>query len=562
MKKIISIIIAVTLLSVYSVAQSVPKHEVRAVWITTIGGLDWPHSYSQSPLSAAKQQKEFCNILDKLKEANVNTVILQTRIRGTVIYPSEIEPWDGCLSGFPGRSPGYDALKFAVDECHKRGMEIHAWVVAIPVGKWNFLGCKRLRTLYPKIIRKIGDEGYMNPESELTADYIAKICAEITRNYDIDGINLDYIRYPETWKIRIPLDEGRKNITRIVRRVHDEVKAIKPWVKMACSPIGKYDDLSRYWSHGWNARNTVCQDAQAWLKDGLMDELFPMMYFQGDQFFPFAIDWKEQSHGKIIAPGLGIYFLDQSQKDWQLDIISREMNVLRQNGMGHAYFRSKFFTDNTKDIFNFASNEFDTYPAMVPAMTWESDKKPLAPTKLNVSKCNDKEIISWDCGKDMSGISKYENGNSTKSIPLFYNVYASYSYPVDINDARNIIAARIPANEIYIPISKGSKSLNYAVTSIDRYGNESKQTDSEKAAASESCSMIRNNGKILYLSANTSVFDAEFIIIQSLIGNIIATLPYKSNDINISNIPNGMYIVKSLNRRGYAHRIGMFIIKR
>lgn len=562
MKKIISIIITITFLSVYSVAQSIPKHEVRAVWITTIGGLDWPHSYSQSVFSAAKQQKEFCDILDKLKEANVNTVILQTRIRGTVIYPSEIEPWDGCLSGFPGRSPGYDPLKFAIDECHKRGMELHAWVVAIPVGKWNFLGCKKLRMRYPRLIRNIDDEGYMNPESEVTADYIAKICAEITRNYDIDGINLDYIRYPETWKIRVPLDEGRRNITRIVRRVHDEVKAIKPWVKMACSPIGKYDDLSRFWSHGWNARNTVCQDAQQWLKDGLMDELFPMMYFQGDQFFPFAIDWKEQSYGKLITPGLGVYFLDNNQKDWPLDIISREMNVLRQNGMGHAYFRSKFFTDNTKDIFNFTSNEFDTYPSLVPPMTWENNTKPLAPTNLRISKYNDQEMISWDCGNDISGTSKYERENKTKSVPLFYNVYASYSYPVDINDARNIIAARIPQKEISLPISRESEKFNYAVTAIDRYGNESNQTNAEKTTTPETNTMIRNDGKVLFLSIDKSILDAEYIMIQSVIGNIITTLPYKNDSINISNIPEGVYTVKSLNRKGFAHRLGTFIIKR
>ena len=111
-----------------------PKHEVRAVWLTTIGGIDWPHSYSQSPYSAKKQQQELCQILDRLQQAKINTVLIQTRIRGTMIYPSDYEPWDGCLSGFPGKTPGYDALQFAIDECHKRGMELHAWVVTIPVG--------------------------------------------------------------------------------------------------------------------------------------------------------------------------------------------------------------------------------------------------------------------------------------------------------------------------------------------------------------------------------------------------------------------------------------------
>ena len=73
--------------------QAQPKHEVRAVWLTTIGGLDWPHNYAQSERSRAKQQAELQATLDQLQAAGVNTILLQTRIRGTVIYPSDYEPW-------------------------------------------------------------------------------------------------------------------------------------------------------------------------------------------------------------------------------------------------------------------------------------------------------------------------------------------------------------------------------------------------------------------------------------------------------------------------------------
>lgn len=118
-----------------------------------------------SLLILPKAEKELTNILDRLQQAKINTVLIQTRVRGTMIYPSAYEPWDGCLSGFPGRSPGYDALQFAIDECHKRGMELHAWVVTIPVGKWNALGCKTLRQKMPKLIKKIGADGYMDPET-------------------------------------------------------------------------------------------------------------------------------------------------------------------------------------------------------------------------------------------------------------------------------------------------------------------------------------------------------------------------------------------------------------
>ena len=198
-----------------------PKHEVRAVWLTTIGGIDWPHSYAQTSTSIEKQKNELRRILNQLQSAGINTVLLQTRVRGTVIYPSAIEPWDGCLSGRPGVSPGYDALQFAIDECHRRGMELHAWIVTMPLGKWDGLGCKQLRKKMQRNIIKIKGYGYMNPETQQTADYLARICAEVTRRYDIDGIHLDYIRYPEELpKLKtMSHDEGRRNITRIVRAI-------------------------------------------------------------------------------------------------------------------------------------------------------------------------------------------------------------------------------------------------------------------------------------------------------------------------------------------------------
>ena len=170
---------------------------MRAVWLTTIGGIDWPHSYYAEP-----QKEELRQTLDQLRRAGINTVLLQTRVRATTIYPSALEPWDGCITGTPGRAAGYDPLRFCIDECHKRGMQLHAWVVTIPVGKWNTTGCQQLRKKYPKLIKKIKDEGYMDPEQAATGDYLARFCREIVENYDVDGIHLDYIRYPETWKIK------------------------------------------------------------------------------------------------------------------------------------------------------------------------------------------------------------------------------------------------------------------------------------------------------------------------------------------------------------------------
>lgn len=533
-----------------------PKYEVRAVWLATIGGLDWPHVYARSSSSIDRQKQELCDILDRLRRGGVNTVLLQTRVRGTLIYPSNIEPWDGCMSGTPGRSPGYDPLAFAIEECHKRGMEVQAWVVTIPVGKWNGHGCKTMRRMYPSLLRRIGDEGYMKPELNATADYLAGICGEIVRNYDIDGIHLDYIRYPETGKRNVGIEEGRRNVTRIVERISNTVKGIKPWVKMSCSPIGKHDDLVRYSSRGWNARTAVCQDAQAWLRDGLMDELLPMMYFRGNNFFPFALDWLENCHGRIIVPGLGIYFLSPEEQNWNLDDIKREMYFLRNHGMGHAYFRSKFFTDNTKGLYDFVAGEFDNIQTFIPPLTWISDAKPLPPAALELIRGDDGDKLEWNGAVDMS------NGNY-----LTYNIYRSNEYPVDVNDAGNLVAVRHTGKSIIIPHMQGEDKYHYAVAAMDRYGNESTPVMTASPYGYETKPVTRehllpNDGRILKMPETAKLADAQYLIIENIQGIMVVTVPYTNDSVNISQLPDGMYRIRSLNKKGVSHRLGCTIIRR
>lgn len=541
----------IALAAVFTLAAQ-PKYEVRAVWLTTIGGIDWPHSYAGSARSIERQKDELRDILDRLQRANINTVLLQTRIRATTIYPSAYEPWDGCLSGKPGKSPGYDALKFAIDECHRRGMELHAWIVAIPVGKWNGAGCVRLRKRHPGLVRKIGDEGYMDPEKPQTAEYLADLCAEITGNYDIDGIHLDYIRYHETWPMKVSRRQGRTNITNIVRAISRRVKSIKPWVKMSCSPIGKYKDLSRFSSYGWNAYERVCQDAQAWLRDGLMDELFPMMYFRGNQFYPFALDWNEHSYGRIVAPGLGIYFMSPGEKDWPLADITREMLTLRHYGMGHAFFRSKFFTDNVKGIYDFTAQSFNQYPALIPPMTWQSSARPSAPSGLSRRTQEDNvELLSWTpVDKDTTRI--------------MYNVYSSREYPVNTDDARNLTVVRLRKSSLIIP---HDPTRYYAVTAIDRYGNEStplqeRHTNPDTPETRITDRLLKCDGKTLSLPEKGSVLDAAFVTIETLQGHIVATRLYNGTVADVSRLPEGMYVLRSLGRKGVTHRLGYFVIRR
>ena len=536
-----------------------PKYEVRAVWLTTIGGIDWPHSYAQSERSAEKQKEELRAILDRLQKANINTVLLQTRIRATTIYPSQYEPWDGCLSGFPGKSPGYDALQFAIDECHKRGMEVHAWVVTIPVGKWNSYGCRQLRKRFPRLIKRIDQDGYMDPEATQTGCYLAEMCREIVQRYDVDGIHLDYIRYPETWKFRIGKDQARGNITRIVEKIHQAVKKEKPWVKMSCSPIGKFDDLSRYWSHGWNAYTKVAQDAQAWLKDGLMDELFPMMYFRGDQFFPFAIDWKEHSYGKIIAPGLSIYFLDPKEGKWNISDITSELYHLRNIGEGHAFFRNKFLLDNHQGVYDFVTAHFNRYPALVPPMTWESNKRPQQPVTLCIEENEGTTTLRWDNSL------QYEDGTAIKTPSIYNNVYASKEYPVDVHDARNLILTRTTRRQL--TTRTGNTPTYYAVTTTDGFGNESRAKQLNQTAVMKTTTRygkacrLTTTGESIILPSSIHETDCQYIIIKNMQEQTVYITKPQNREINIKKIKDGIYTLNCVNYRNIEHTLGSFIKK-
>lgn len=536
-----------------------PKYEVRAVWLTTIGGIDWPHSYAQSERSAEKQKEELRAILDRLQKANINTVLLQTRIRATTIYPSQYEPWDGCLSGFPGKSPGYDALQFAIDECHKRGMEVHAWIVTIPVGKWNSYGCRQLRKRFPRLIKRIDQDGYMDPEATQTGCYLAEMCREIVQRYDVDGIHLDYIRYPETWKFRISKDQARGNITRIVEKIHQAVKKEKPWVKMSCSPIGKFDDLSRYWSHGWNAYTKVAQDAQAWLKDGLMDELFPMMYFRGDQFFPFAIDWKEHSYGKIIAPGLGIYFLDPKEGKWNISDITSELYHLRNIGEGHAFFRNKFLLDNHQGVCDFVTAHFNRYPALVPPMTWESNKRPQQPVTLCIEENEGTTTLRWDNSL------QYEDGTAIKTPSIYNNVYASKEYPVDVHDARNLILTRTTRRQL--TTRTGNTPTYYAVTTTDGFGNESRAKQLSQTAVMKTTTKygkackLTTTGESIILPSSIHETDCQYIIVKNMQEQAVYITKPQNRKINIKKIKDGIYTLNCVNYRNIEHTLGTFIKK-
>ena len=462
-------------------AQPAPKYEVRAAWITAVYGLDWPRTKATTPASIQKQKEELVEILDKLKEANFNTVLFQARTRGDVLYKSDIEPYNSTLTGKSGKDPGYDPLAFAIEECHKRGMECHAWMVTIPLGGRKHvasLGKQSVTRRQPKICVPYKREYFLNPGNPKTKEYLMSLVKEVVERYDVDGVHFDYLRYPER-AFRFPdsydyrkygngrsLDQWRRdNITEILRYIYKSVKQLKPWVKVSTCPVGKYRDTSRYSSKGWNAFHVVHQDVQGWLGEGIQDQIYPMMYFRGNAFYPFALDWQEQSNGRHVVPGLGVYFLHPSEGDWSLDEIQRQINFIRNHHLaGEAHYRVKFVTDNTQNLYDILQNDFYAYPALQPPMTWADSIAPSAPSELKAEQISEGYTrLHWKASTD----------NDKQNTPT-YVVYASDELPVDTQNPANIVATGIRETEyIYAPILPWTTRRHFVVTAIDRYGNES-----------------------------------------------------------------------------------------
>ncbi len=544
-----------TLLPAQALSSEMPKREIRAVWLTTLQGLDWPRTKATSDESRERQQAELCEVLDRLQAAHINTVLLQTRVRGTVIYPSAIEPWDGALTGTIGRDPGYDPLRFAIDEAHRRGMELHAWVVTVPcfkVAVARQMGAKSVLKTHPELCRRHGDTYYLDPGLPGTASYLTRICHEITERYDVDGIHLDYIRYPEgatsfndaqTYKRHAAKGQAksawrRENITRIVRSIYSDVHTLKPWVRVSSSPVGKYADLSRYNSRGWNARDAVHQDAEGWMREGIHDILFPMMYFDGNHFYPFAADWQEQSAGRLVAPGLGIYFLHPQEKNWPLTTITRQLHYLRDMGLGgQCYFRSRFLTDDVKGIYSYLKDFFYPYPALPPACTWLDSRAPSRP-------------ILDDNGR-LRAMDDQRGG-------VFFNVYASQKWPVDTQAPENLVAIRLSSEAAGKTLSISAKmDIHVAVTAMDRCGNESEALQlSEAPTFPEVKGLLRNDGRRLFLPK----VQGQFILITDLAGRtILRARP--TPEVNIARLRDGFYrveVVQGKEKRARRGHVGEF----
>jgi len=450
------------------------KTEMRAVWLTTNSGLDWPSFAYQDSDDINKQQDEMIDILDKLEDANINTVFIQVRSNGTVIYNSDIEPISSYIAGVENTWSNYDPLKFIIRECHLRGMECHAWLVIYKAGSEADFPKETFDKTY-EMVKRQGNNFWFDPGHPKTNPYLLSLIEEVVKGYDVDGIHLDYVRYNENMtddfdstnfkkhgKGKRKADWRRDNINQFVYSVYDLVKRQKPWVQVSAAGAPYYKKLDTKRSH-WLAYDQVFQDAEDWMKKGKLDFLVPMTYNKGELFDLAIKDWFKRSSDRYIVPGLGVYFLDENERggNWPLKDVLHQINYSRENGMGgNAFFRAKHFLSNTKGLYNEVQKNLYTYPALLPKTVWSQVVHPIpAPLRPKLRITGEYIYVYWDKLQD------------TPVNKVYYNIYRSKTSPVDISDPKNLVKIRLDGSSCFLPYE--DKAYYYVITAYDRYHNES-----------------------------------------------------------------------------------------
>lgn len=538
--RIIILLLLLPFMCIVKAQQSVaPKYEYRAVWLTAIENLDWPATLVTSPSSVSRQKEELVSMLDSLQAMNVNTVLLQTRVRGDLIYPSGLEPFSHVFTGVAGKSPGYDPLEFAIEECHRRGMQLHAWLVTMPLGKdehVDMLGSRALPNCNRPLCTHYGGAWYMEPGNPATSGYIVSIVREIVEKYDVDGIHLDYVRYPDRndgypdahlyrkyGKGLSLADWRRSNITRIVKDVYSCVKSLKPWVRVSCATLGKYDNISRYSSLGWDALNTGFQEAQQWMRDGIVDIIFPMLYFNGNNFYPFVRDWQENSFGRHVVPGIGAYRLLPEYGGWEPLEIKRQLLTSRSAGTsGSAMFRAEHLLGCAADVYSSVCRT----PALVPPMDRYGTKPP-SPVNLSVEFLPTGLSLCWDVVGDDAGVA------------VRYNVYGCAGSDADISNPCNLLACMLDSAS-FVWHRSVADTLSFAVTTVDAYGVES-------LPAKLVCPL----GKVFDKEVSLPSFGTAGLktVVLDLYGRMVYCGPY-STGLDICGLANGYYILEVYDSHG------------
>ena len=470
------------------------KHEFRATWFTTHYAIDWPTTKATSDSKRAQQQKEMTDIFDEMVSGNMNAVCMQVRSLSDATYKSSYEEWASILTGTRGKDPGYDPLAFAVEEAHKRGLELHVWVNPFRVTSsgtistsdkvWQNAGQWIIKYDNGSFAGQIIDPGFPDARA-----YVIKVLMEIVNNYDVDGIVMDDYFYPyggtttedakskALYKPNNVLDVNkdgdtdddwrRSNVDVCLKALYDTIQSVKPWVRLGMGTFGIWSTQKKAAeAYGLTLPSGINglddYDVQAcnpieWVMNGYVDYINPQLYWATSTTstnYNVLCEWWAKDvcehFSNQLPNGKKVHFFISQAAYRAVDggfsegitEIQKQITANRRNlssgSTGSVFYNTKSYRQMASDL---AASHF-IYKALPPAMGWKSKTTLAAPSDLTVSG----HTVTWQHPTaERFTVYVYPKGldfsTAQKDAQYLHRVVYGKSCELDISDIEHMTVA-------------------------------------------------------------------------------------------------------------------------
>ena len=466
-----------------------PKREFRGAWIQAVNG-----QFRGIPTEKLKQT--LIDQLNSLQGAGINAIIFQVRPEADALYASQLEPWSRFLTGVQGQAPSpyWDPMQFMIDECHKRGMEFHAWInpYRVKTSLKSALSPNHLYNIHPEWFVTYNNQLFFDPALPESRRHICMVVADIVSRYDVDAIHMDDYFYPYPAKgMDFPDDASfarygggftnradwrRSNVNILIQKIHETIRGLKPWVKFGISPFGIYrnekNDPLGSKTNGLQNYDDLYADVLLWARNGWVDYNIPQIYWQighpAADYETLVKWWAKNTENRPLFIGQSVMNTIQNAdpKNPSVNQLPRKMALERayQTIGGSCQWPASAVVENAGKYRDALVQEYHKYPALVPVFDFMDDKAPGKVRKVKKVWTEDGYMLFWTAPR-----AKDEMDRAVQ-----YVVYRfGDKERVNIDDASHIVA--VTRNNFYkLPYKDGKNKYRYVVTALDRLHNESK----------------------------------------------------------------------------------------
>lgn len=474
MKSLISQILTfiLALFCIIPAYSSNPKREFRGAWMHTI-------FQSQYKNQTTEQNKTYLiRQLDSLQAAGVNAIFFQVRPQSDALYDSKLEPWSRFLTdGGKAPQPYWDPLQFMIEESHKRGLELHAWLnpYRVTSNRRQTLPPGHIYHKHPERFIRYDGKLYFDPGLPENREFIGKVVDDIVSRYDIDGLHLDDYFYPYPVRGKEFADNAsfrrygngmnrsnwrRNNVDLLMEDLYKRIHAAKPWVRFGVSPFGiwrnKTSDSRGSDTNGLENYDSLYADVLLWEQNGWVDYLLPQLYWDLNHKAAstlILIDWWNRNTGSQRHLYIGQDVercMSKAELGTKIELSRKGKNI-----KGNCWWPGYSITRNSGGVADSLATIHQNTIALCPEYHWLSQTAPQAVDNVTI---DSNRTISWSAPQ--------HEGKTEDAIRFVVYRFDNLD-EIDIDKSEAIITVT-PEKQF-----RASNSGVYIITALSRTNTES-----------------------------------------------------------------------------------------